>query len=124
MHKQITTVEHKHQNQTTTSLDKFSQPTQALLQALDSVQPTTRWVTDPRPNTMVITPIEVEYNPYRLQAESYVILLQDPRLVNNIIKFFVIPPRIRPHTRGDEAWNPWWRAALLVQSPDINRYQI
>ena len=37
MHKHITTVEHKHQNQTATSLDKLSQPTQDLLQALNSV---------------------------------------------------------------------------------------
>ena len=35
LHKHIITVEHKHQNQTATSLDKLSQPTQALLQALD-----------------------------------------------------------------------------------------
>jgi len=37
----ITTVEHKHQNQTATGIDKLSQPTQALLQALDTVQPAT-----------------------------------------------------------------------------------
>jgi hypothetical protein len=45
LHKHITTIEHKHQNQTTTSLDKLSQPTQALLQALDSIQPTDSWAT-------------------------------------------------------------------------------
>ena len=42
LQKDITTIEHKHQSQTTTSLDKLSQPTQALLQALDSIQPATR----------------------------------------------------------------------------------
>jgi len=41
LHKHITTVEHKYQNQTATSLDTLSQPAQALLQALDSVQPAT-----------------------------------------------------------------------------------
>jgi hypothetical protein len=103
MHTHISTVEHKHQNQIATSLDKLSQPTQALLQALDSIQPATRWTTDPRPNTTVFTPTNVEYNPYRLQAQSYVILLQDPRSTNNIIKFSVKPLRIKSHTRGDEA---------------------
>jgi hypothetical protein len=77
------------------------------------------WIADPRPSTMVFTPTYVEYNTYRVQAQPYVILLQDPRSTNNIIKFSVKPPRIRSHTRGDEAWNPWWRTALLVQSPDI-----
>jgi hypothetical protein len=67
---------------------------------------------------MVFTPIDVDYNPCRLQAQSYVVLLQDPRSINNIIKFSVKPPRIRSHTRGDESWNPWWRTTLLVQSPD------
>jgi hypothetical protein len=66
----------------------------------------------------VFTPIDVDYNPYRLQAQSYVVLFQDPRSINNIIKFSIKPPRIRSHTGGDEAWNPWWRTSLLVQSPD------
>jgi hypothetical protein len=67
---------------------------------------------------MVFTPIDVDHNSYRLQAQSYVVLLQDPRSINNITNFSVKPPKIRSHTRGDEAWNPWWRTALLVQSPD------
>ena len=112
-------MEHKHQNQTATSLDKLSQPTQALLQALDSVQPATRWKLDERVNTMTFTPTEVDYNPLRLQAQPYVILLQDPRSINNIIKFSVKPSRFRSHTMGDEAWNRWWRTSLLVQSPDL-----
>ena len=68
---------------------------------------------------MWFTPIEVDYNPYRLQAQSYVLNLQDPRSINNIIKFSIKPPRIKSHHRGDEVWYPWWRTALLVQSPDI-----
>jgi hypothetical protein len=55
LHKHITTNEHKHQNQTAASLDKILQPTQALLQALDLIQPATRWITDSRPNTMAFT---------------------------------------------------------------------
>ena len=68
---------------------------------------------------MLFIPTDVEYNPYRLQAQSHVILLQDPRSTNKIIKFSVKPPKFRSHTRGDEAWNPWWRTTLLVLSPDI-----
>jgi hypothetical protein len=60
----------------------------------------------------------VEYNPYRLQAQPYVIQLQDARSINNIVKSSVKPPIIRSHTKGDEAWNPWWRTTMLVQSPD------
>jgi hypothetical protein len=66
LHKHLTDVTHKHQNQTANSLDNLSQATQALLQALDLVQPSTPWHTDERQNTMVFTPIEVDYNPLRL----------------------------------------------------------
>jgi len=106
LHKHITTIEHKHQNRTATSLDKLSQPTQALLQALDSIQPADSWTADTKQNTMTFTPIEVDYNPYRLQAQSYVLNLQDPRSINNIIKFSIKPPIIKSHHRGDEVWYP------------------
>jgi hypothetical protein len=46
MHKHITTIEHKHQNQTAKILDKLSQPTQALLEVLDSIQPADSWAKD------------------------------------------------------------------------------
>jgi hypothetical protein len=48
-----------------------------------------------------------------------VILLQDPISINNIIKSSIKPPRIRSHTRRDEAWNPWWRTVVLVQTTDL-----
>jgi hypothetical protein len=41
LHKHLTEVEHKHQNQTAISFDSLSQAVQALLQAPDSVQPST-----------------------------------------------------------------------------------
>jgi hypothetical protein len=68
---------------------------------------------------MTFTPTEVDYNPLRLQAQPYAIPIQDPRSINNIVKFSVKPPRIRSHTRGDKAWNPWWRTALLVHTLDL-----
>ena len=107
LHKHLTEVSHRHQNQIANTIDTLSQATQALLQALDLVQPSTPWNTDERQNTMVFTPTEVDYNPLRLQAQSHVIFLQDPRSINLTIKFSIKPPRIRSYTRGDEAWKPW-----------------
>ena len=92
LHKQLTAVEHKHQNQTAISLDNLSQATQALLQAMDSMQPSTPWHTYERQNTMVFTPTEVDYNLLRLQAQQYAILLQDLISINNSIKFSITPP--------------------------------
>ena len=56
LHTRLTTVDHKYQNQTATCLDKLSQPTQALLQALYSMQPANLWHTYGMANTMVFTP--------------------------------------------------------------------
>jgi hypothetical protein len=118
LHRYLSAVEHKKQNSTATSVDQLSQPSQALLQAMDSVQPTSGWKLNKRLNTMTFYPTEINYNTLRQQAQPYVLVLQDPRAINNIIKFTIRPPRIRSHLRGDEAWNPWWRTSLLVQSPD------
>jgi hypothetical protein len=113
----LSAVEHKQQNSTATSVDQLSQPTQALLQAMDSVQPAGGWKLDERPNTTIFYPTEIDYNTLRQQSQPYVLSLQDPRVINNIIKFTIRPPSIRSHLREDEAWNPWWRTALLIQSP-------
>ena len=67
---------------------------------------------------MIFTPTQVNYNTLRQQTQQYVLTLQDPRSIQNTIKFTVRPPRIRTHHKGDEAWNPWWRTALLIQSLD------
>jgi len=101
-----------------TSIDQLSQHTQALLQALESVQPTGNWKLDDRTNTVIFTPIEVNYNTLRQQTQQYVLILQDPRSIQNPIKFTIKPPIIQTHHKGDAAWNPWWRTALLIQSPN------
>jgi hypothetical protein len=67
---------------------------------------------------MIFTPTEINYNTLRQHTQQYVLILQDPRSIQNTIKFTVRPPRIRTHLKGDGAWNPWWRTALLIQSPD------
>ena len=73
---------------------------------------------DERTNTVIFYPTEINNNTLRQQAQPYVLVLQDPRAINNIIKFTIKPPRIRSQLRGDEAWNPWWRTTVLVQSPN------
>ncbi len=86
---------------------------------MDSVQPAGDWKLDERPNTMNFTPTEINNNTLQQQAQPYVLVLHGPRSIQNVIKFTVLrPPRIRCHLREDEAWNPWWRTTLLVQSPD------
>jgi hypothetical protein len=59
LHKHLTAVDHKHQKQRANSLDNISQASQALLQALDSMQSTIPWHGDERQGTMVFTPTEV-----------------------------------------------------------------
>jgi hypothetical protein len=85
---------------------------------MDSVQPASGWKLDERPNTMIFYPTEIDYNTLRHQSQPYVLILQDPRDIINIVKFTIKPSRIWSHLRGDEAWNPWWRTTLLIQSPD------
>ncbi len=67
---------------------------------------------------MIFYPIEIDYNTLRQHSQPYVLILQDPNAINNIIKFTIRPPRIRSHLRRDEAWNPWWRTALLIKPLD------
>ncbi len=85
---------------------------------MDSVQPAGDWKLDERPNTMIFYPTEINYNTQRQHAQPYVLVVQVPQAIQNIIKFTIRPLRIWSNLRGDEAWNPWWRTALLVQSPD------
>jgi hypothetical protein len=107
LHRHLATVEHKQQSQVVTSIDQLSQPTHTLIHALYSVQPATTWTLDDIENTVVSTPIEIDYKPLRQQAHPYVLTLQDPRAIQGVIKFSIKPPRIRAHLRGDEAWTPW-----------------
>ncbi len=99
-------VENWQQNSTTTSVDQLSQPTQALLQTLDLVQPSGDSRLDDIANTAISTPIEINYNTLRQQAEQYVLTLQDPRSIHNTIKLTARPPRIRTHLMGDGMWSP------------------
>jgi len=118
LYRHLSAVEHRQQKGTATSVDQLSQPTQALLHALDSVQPAGDLRLDDKAITMIFTPTEINYNTLRQHAQPHILILQDPRSIQNTIKFNVRPPRIRTHLRGGGAWSPWWRTALPVQSPD------
>jgi len=118
LHKYLMEVEYMPQNLSATRLDHLSQSTQALLQALDAVQSASTWTAASKPNSVEFLPVEIQHNPLRQQAQQFVLLLQDPLAVNDTVKFTIKPPRIRKHHRGDEDWNPWWRTAILLQSPD------
>ena len=93
----------------------LSPPTQALLQVIDSIQPATTWHTVGQANTITFPPIEVDYNPLRLQAQPYTRMLSHP--TNPTIKEFcsIRPPQLRTNARGDHAWAEWWRTFILVQ---------
>jgi hypothetical protein len=104
LYRHFTIVEHMQQNKTVKCIDQLSQPTQALLHALDSVQPTGYWKLDKRGSTIIFNPTKFDYNPLRQQARKYILILQDPRTINNnAINFSVRPLCIRSHCRGDEA---------------------
>ena len=94
VYRNLSAVDHKQHNSLATSVDQLSQPTQALLQATDSVQPAGGWNMDERPNTVIFYPTETDYNTLRQQSQPYVLVLQDPRAINDIIKFTIRPPII------------------------------
>ena len=75
LYRHLLAVKHRQHNITATSVDLLSQATQNLLQAMDSVQPAGDWKMDERPNTMVFTPTEINYNTLRQHAQPYVFVL-------------------------------------------------
>jgi hypothetical protein len=94
LYKYLSAVEHMQQNNTATSVDPLSQLTQALLQALDSVQPARDCKLDDRDNTVIFTPTEIKHNPLRQQGKQFVLILQDPRSIKNTINLSIRPPHI------------------------------
>jgi len=62
IYRHLSAVEHIQHNSSATSVDQLSQPTQALLHALDSVQPASDWKLDEITNTVIFYPTEIIYN--------------------------------------------------------------
>jgi hypothetical protein len=116
VHKLITATEYRYQHERATSASELSPPLQALLQTIDAIQPATAWEKDGQNNTATFTPVEVDYNPLRLQSMPTVIFLTHPESPSTPTRYLIRPPRLRSDLRGDTHWAPWWRTALLIQS--------
>ncbi len=93
----------------------LSPPTQALLQAIDTVQPATFWSVGQQPNSVAFFPNEIEYNPLRLQAHPYTLILQHPTNPTTPELYSIRPPKLRTNARGDHAWAMRWRTTVFIQ---------
>ncbi len=77
-------------------------PLQALLQVLDAIQPATAWTADKHANTATFTPVDVDYNPLRLQSMPCVLYLTHPESPSTPTKYLIRPPpRLRFDLRED-----------------------
>jgi hypothetical protein len=111
----LTAVEYRQPHDTATMAAHLSPPTQALLQIIDTIQPATFWRAGQQPNSVTFFPSEIDYNPLRLQAQPYTLILQHPTNPT-IPEFYSIrPPKLRTNAKGDYAWAAWWRTAIFVQ---------
>jgi hypothetical protein len=81
LYRHLSTAKHIQQNSMAISVDQLSQPTQVLLQAMDSVQPAGDWRLDDKANTVIFTPTQINYNTLRHHAQQYVLILYDPRYI-------------------------------------------
>jgi len=86
----------------------------ALLQMTDAVQPATRWAMEERPKTITFTPMNMGYNPFRLQSMPSSLYLTHPEDPGKPVIYLIRPPRIGSDLRGDTYWAPWWRTAILM----------
>jgi len=62
----LTAKEYKRPHESATIAAHFSPQTQALLHALDSIKPATRWEQAEGARNMTFTPMDVDYSPLRL----------------------------------------------------------
>ena len=94
--KLITTSEYIYQHERPTSAAELSPPLQALLQVLNAVQPATAWTADGRANTASFTPVDVDYNPLRLQSMPCVLYLTHPESPSTASMYLIRPPPSPP----------------------------
>ena len=99
--KLITAAKYRYQHERAASGPELSPPLQALLHVLDATQPATRWYAEERPNTVIFTPLDVDYNPFRLQSMPSSLYLTHPENSGDLIRYLVRPPRLRSDLRGD-----------------------
>jgi len=116
-HKLITTTEYHYQHEKSTFAAELSPPLQVLLEALDAIQATSLWYVDDRPNMVPFMPLDVDYNSIRLQAMTFIIHLNRPKIRQKHAGTSSAPPlRLKSNLKGDAHWAPWWRSSILVQS--------
>ena len=96
----LTTKEYRRPHDIATIAAHLSLQIQALLQALDSIQPAIRWE---QAEGARFTPMDVDYNPLQLQAQPYTIALPSPDAPTSYEKYSIRPPGLRTHARGDAA---------------------
>jgi len=114
--KLVTTTKYNYQQERAASNTELSSPLQALLHVMGAIQPATKWSAEERPNTITFTPLDVDYNPFRLQSMSSSLYLTHAESPRDSIRYLVRPPRLRSDLRGETFLAPWWRTAVLVQS--------
>ena len=68
---------------------------------MDAIQPATKWLAEERPNTITFTPLDVDYNPLRLQSMPSSLYLTHPDSPGYPIIYLVRPPRLHSDLRGD-----------------------
>ena len=66
LYKLLTAAEYRQPHDTATMAAHLSPPNQALLQAIDTIQPATVWSVGQQNNSVTFLPSEIEYNPLRL----------------------------------------------------------
>ena len=74
---------------------------QHQLQVLDAIQPATRWTADEKANTIAFAPMDVDYNPIRLQSMPCTLHLTHPENPSTYTKYLIRPPRLRSDLSGD-----------------------
>ena len=115
-HKLITVSEYRFQHERATTVNELPPPLQALLQILDAIKPATRWTTYERPNTVTFTPMDVDYNPFRLRFMPCSLYLTHHESPTETARYLIRPPRLRSDIREDNLWVSWWRTIILVES--------
>jgi len=68
---------------------------------LDAIQPATKWSVEERLNIITFTPLDVDYNPFRLQSMPSSLYLTHPESPGDLIRYLVRPLRLRSDLRDD-----------------------
>ena len=62
---------------------------------MDAIQLATKWTTYDRPNTVPFTPMDVDYNPFRLQSMPCSLYITYNEIPTEATSYLILPPRLR-----------------------------